>query len=514
MYVQNEQNNDNTFGDFGRSLRKTISRAVSAPVKAVAKVATVVAKPVVSVAKPVARAATSITKPIARPIFRKVIKPVVKNPMVKVAASLMSPAAALVAVPSLLVDIRSANRQAANAASGGEVQVPDGPLVSIYAPDGSEGQIPSNYIVWQPLVNRSDKSVGTYTEDGVVWTTTAPPVAQQIATSLAPSVYPTKTGQVWGYNSVTGEKTLGWKQADGTIKTGDGIVLLASDTTVPQKIADSLIPALIPAPGTTVTQQIANALTPAPIVPVQAVQVSMTRIFAPDGSEGEIESNQIVNGTYVEDGVIWSTTRPQQQQKAQAQVTQVKMVTIYAPDGSVGEIESDQVVNGKYTEDGVTWTTTAPVLKEGSSMRTSETEEAKTLTFWQKILAALASGGSLSGLGEDPTVSQGIDVITGEPAGASPSSSTSFFSVDSLTKLTNKVAKVKAQAKAARKLKDVVMGKKSSPASVPALSDRSGQGQGSGGLLGLPPAVVYGGATVSVAGLVYLLVKRRGKKKR
>ena len=63
-------------------------------------------------------------------------------------------------------------------------------------------------------------------------------------------------------------------------------------------------------PDTTVTQKIVDSLIPAPLVPAQAVQVQMTRIYAPDGSEGEIESDQIVNGQYTEDGVVWSTTRP------------------------------------------------------------------------------------------------------------------------------------------------------------------------------------------------------------
>jgi hypothetical protein len=104
-------------------------------------------------------------------------------------------------------------------------------------------------------------------------------------------------------------------------------------------------------------------------------------------------------------------------------------------------------------------------------------------------------------------------VITGEPAGATPSSSTSFFSVDNLTKLTSKAAKVKAQTKAARKLKDVVMGKKSAPASVPALSP--GRSGSESSLFGLPPAVVYGGATVTVAGLAFALYKiRKGKGKK
>jgi hypothetical protein len=444
MFIQSQQNQDNAFGDFGRSLKKSIRKVVSAPVKAVAKVATVVTKPVV-------RVATGVT----RPFIRSAIGIARKNPLAMVGGAILGPTGAIIGSVATKMTGASVNQ-------GSEpVAVPDGPLVTIYAPDGSEGQIPSNYIV-----------NGIYTADGVTWTTTAPKTV--------------KIYSAYGDIAEVPEAML----TNGQYKDQDGNIWTTT-VTVPQQIAASLAPSVSSvttptpayAPDTTVAQKIADSLTPVVsvpqgqvVVPAQAVSYDgpLVTMYSSDGRVGEIPSNYIVNGQYLEDGVLWTTIPPAPKEEP--------LVTMYAPDGTEGQIPSNYVVNGKYTEDGVTWTI-APE-KEGSNMISS----ASGKTIWQRIIESLASSGkSLSGIGEeDDTVSM-------------------------LDRLTKQVEKGKAIATAGRKLVSAAKGKKNVPAATPALLDRPA---GTQSMLGLPPAVVYGGATVSIAGLGYILYKLRKGKKR
>ncbi len=410
-FFQRPGSDDGTMGDFGRSWRKTIRNVVKAPVKVVTavtkpvvKITSSVVKPIASVAgKIVPRQITNITKAITKPVIRSVVKP----------------AAAIISSPF----------QTKKSEASVEVAI-EAPSVTLYAPDGTEATLPGNLVV-----------NGKYTENGVTWSTTKPAmvkiysvygdVAEIPETLIVSGKYTDQDGNVWTTTPTVAQ------QVASTLTPAAGSVAPVTpvDASIAQKIAETLSagPAVVsstPVPQITVTpqtvtQQIANALAPVTIEPV-VPEGPMVTIYAPDGTEGEVPSNYIVNGTYTEDGIMWSTTKP--------------------------EYEDEEVV---------------------------------PQSFWQKFLAALKGGNSLSGLGEDDTVSM-------------------------LERLTKQVEKGKAMATSARKLVGAVKGPKgsSSAAPAPAPMERTDDNT----ILGLPPAVVYGGATVTVAGLAYALYRMRQNK--
>lgn len=473
----------NGLGDFGKiSIKKIVKGATStvrAVAKPVAKVGRIVAKPVAKVGIIAARPITKVGKIVAKPVVR-----IAKSPMAKIAASILSPAAALVAIPSLVVDVKSAQRQAANAAS--QMQEPDGPPVRIYLPDGSEAEIPSNYIV-----------NGTYTENGVVWSTKPPKMV--------------KIYSPYGETAEISEGLL----VNGRYKDQAGNIWSTN----------YFAPSVSVAP-TDVAQKVADSLTPTPVV-----DGPLVKVYSPDGMEGEIPSNYVVNGQYTEDGVTWTTTPPSTALQVQAtpalpepvasmvpagmMVTppagtsvpdmiatslqhqqelvpqeEVEYVTVYAPDGTEAEIARNELINGAYVEDGIVWSTTPPKnlqeqYQEDQDMNQDMNETG--LTVWERIVSALSEYGpekNLRGFGE--TEDETLSLID---------------------RLTKQVQKGKAYATAGRKLVTAVKGKKSAPAPAVEVPERAAS-------TGIPPAFVYGAAAVGVAGLGYALIKRIKSRKR
>lgn len=140
-----------------------------------------------NVIKPVLKAAPKI---IAKPqtaltlTRNKIIKPVVGSAILITKRTVINPtrAAMTTASPKALLTagrqggiaavlgtaVSSLQSPKSSAAEGQQVQtsIMDGPLVTIYATDGSEGQIPNNYL----------NANGTYTDEttGMVWSTKNP----------------------------------------------------------------------------------------------------------------------------------------------------------------------------------------------------------------------------------------------------------------------------------------------------------------------------------------------------
>ena len=290
------------FGDFGFS----VGRVLSAPVRAVSSAVSTVTSPVTnvvrSVVSPVISAGQAITQPVVRTVMnvgqsagQAVLKAGSKvNPMVR-AAAVFNPFTAIPAATSLAVDYTRARRsiqQANDAIAAGGGMVPDGPFVTVYSADGSQAQIPENYL-----------SNGKYMEAGTTWSIEPPKMV---------TIYSAYGDQAEVPESLV---TMG-KYTDAEGYTWSIVPPANENASVGERVAAAMIPAEEP-----------SGLSPAAPAEMQPAQeVRMATVYAADGSVGQVEENLIVNGQYTEDGVLW-TTAPQAVSEDGSQTWWQKIVT-------------------------------------------------------------------------------------------------------------------------------------------------------------------------------------------
>jgi hypothetical protein len=163
-------------------------------------------------------------------------------------------------------------------------QVAEGPLVSIYLPDGSEAEIPSNYI-----------TNGIYVEDGVTWSSTPPKQITIYSPFNDEAVVPEgllKNGQYIDEQGFTWTQTR--QQINNvTIYTANG--------------DEAEIPSVYVKNGQYVEDGIKWSTTPPKTV----------KIYSEFGDVAEVYEFMLTNGKYKDDeGYVWTTTPTVAQQVA------------------------------------------------------------------------------------------------------------------------------------------------------------------------------------------------------